>query len=113
PKYQTLPYNTKFGPLKKGEHPSNVSTDGDSISSSYRKGNIGGSHDKSMVGGRDISVVINAAKGEESLEERPSPSGSSGSSDRISTSLASYTYNDNKLVLNRIASKNPYFSELE
>lgn len=46
----------------------------------------------SSVAKNNISLIINTKN--DSFEERPSPSGSSGSSDRISSSLAIYSFNE-------------------
>ncbi|KAI2806018.1 hypothetical protein BLOT_005029 [Blomia tropicalis] len=61
----------------------------------------------------DISLIIKNDGGkDESLEERPSPSGSSGSSDRISSSMTAYSYND-KMHLNGHSSEKHYFNGMD
>lgn len=114
-KYQTLPYNTKF--IARGKNyslktPTTVNTDygrsnGHLADSSCDNRGSGSGGSSSLAS--DISLIISSSKSDSkdnSLEERPSPSGSSGSSDRISSSLTTYSYND-KLSLNNL--KNHYF----
>lgn len=82
------------------------------MENNYRNCNASDSNCESIqsgTSGNGISVIINpkADSKDNSLEERPSPSGSSGSSDRISSSLTTYSYNE-KLALNSMSSHNHY-----
>lgn len=117
PKYQTLPFNTKFGGGR-NMNAKQLEDTSKMVSRNFSGMSAGDcdSHRLEGASASDISLIINHKRSDSkntSLEERPSPSGSSGSSDRISSSMTAYSYSEKEGGLNGHSPENRFFANLD